>query len=292
MIRSVYYKVYKNILKNLKTKRASYKPLLTGLVKNRSGRNNLGKIVNYHRGGGVKRLYRNVCYSYVKLLTYNLKRWVVERIEYDPNRTSNIALLRSNYWFHTRFLKKPKNSIFHYFFNTIYIYRIASENLKKGDLISFFDKAFQEDLFDNQYTPLKYVDTGSNIFNLELIPLTKGIFARAAGCKAKFLRKYEKYGLVILPSKERKLIRLNCYVSLGRPSNYLLKFKKDYKAGNSRLKNVRPRVRGVAMNPVDHPHGGGEGKTSGGRHSVSKWGKLTKGFVTKKKKIKKKIKYV
>lgn len=292
MIRSVYYKVYKNILKNLKTKRASYKPLLTGLLKNRSGRNNSGQIVNYHRGGGVKRLYRNVCHSYVKLLTYNLKRWVVERIEYDPNRTTNIALLRSNYWFFSRLLKKPKNPFFHYFFNTIYIYRIASENLKKGDFISFFDKTSQEDLFDNQYTPLKYVDTGSEIFNLELIPFTKGIFVRSAGCKAKFLRKYEKYGLVVLPSKKRKLIRLNCYVSLGRSSNSLLKFKKDYKAGNSRLKNVRPRVRGVAMNPVDHPHGGGEGKTSGGRHTVSKWGKLTKGFVTKKKKIKKKIKYV
>jgi large subunit ribosomal protein L2 len=106
------------------------------------------------------------------------------------------------------------------------------------------------------------------------------------------LRKYNKYALIILPSKEKKLISLWSYASLGKLSNSLKIFKKDYKAGNSRLKNIRPKVRGVAMNPVDHPHGGGEGKTSGGRHSVSKWGILTKGYVTKRKKEKKKKKYV
>jgi len=106
------------------------------------------------------------------------------------------------------------------------------------------------------------------------------------------MRKYKKNGLIILPSKKKKIISLNNFVSIGQVSNSLKILKKDYKAGNSRLKNIRPKVRGVAMNPIDHPHGGGEGKSSGGRHSVSKWGILTKGYVTNKKKKKKKKKNV
>ena len=102
------------------------------------------------------------------------------------------------------------------------------------------------------------------------------------------MRKYDKYGVVSLPSGEKKLLLLSCFATLGIPSNSLYKFKKDYKAGNSRWKNIRPKVRGVAKNPIDHPHGGGEGKSSGGRHSVSRWGMLTKGYVTKRKKVKKK----
>lgn len=99
------------------------------------------------------------------------------------------------------------------------MYRLASKSLKKGDLISFFNDKIQNLALENQYSPLKYVETGSNIFNIELIPYTRGKLVRSAGCKAKFLRKYNKYGLIILPSKERKLIKLNCYVSLGQLSN-------------------------------------------------------------------------
>jgi len=104
------------------------------------------------------------------------------------------------------------------------------------------------------------------------------------------IRKYNKNALITLPSKEKKLISLQNFVSIGQVSNSLKLLKKNYKAGNSRLKNIRPKVRGVAMNPIDHPHGGGEGKASGGRPSVSKWGILTKGYVTKRKKKKKKKK--
>jgi large subunit ribosomal protein L2 len=150
------------------------------------------------------------------------------------------------------------------------MYKLANENIKKGDLISFFIEKNQNFAKKNQYSKLKNVLTGTEIFNIENIANTKGTLVRAAGCKAKLMRKYKKNGLIILPSKEKKIISLNNFVSIGQVSNSLKILKKDYKAGNSRLKNIRPKVRGVAMNPIDHPHGGGEGKSSGGRHSVSK----------------------
>lgn len=164
------------------------------------------------------------------------------------------------------FLKKKK---IRYFFNNYYIYKLANENLKKGDIVDFFDENLHFSPEIGQYAQLTDILTGSNIFNIEFKLNTKGKLIRAAGSKAKFLRKYNKYGLVALPSGEKKLLSLFCYATVGIPSNSLYLFKKDYKAGNSRLKNKRPVVRGVAKNPIDHPHGGGEGKTSGGRHSVS-----------------------
>jgi large subunit ribosomal protein L2 len=135
--------------------------------------------------------------------------------------------------------------------------------------MNFFSKKKQYFAMDNQFAMLRDISTGSNLFNIEYQPFTKGKLIRSAGSKAKLLRKYDKYGLIALPSGEKKLLLLSCFATLGIPSNSLYLFKKDYKAGNSRLKNIRPKVRGVAMNPIDHPHGGGEGKTSGGRHSVS-----------------------
>lgn len=156
------------------------------------------------------------------------------------------------------------------FFNTYYIYRLANENLKKGDFVNFYTKSKQYFPLENQFVKLYDIPTGSYIFNIEYLPSTKGKLIRAAGSKAKLLRKYDKYGVVSLPSGEKKLLSLSCFATLGIPSNNLYKFKKDYKAGNSRLKNKRPKVRGVAKNPIDHPHGGGEGKSSGGRHSVSR----------------------
>lgn len=150
------------------------------------------------------------------------------------------------------------------------MYRIANDGLKKGDIVNFFSKEIQYFAFENQFARLRDISTGSNIFNIEFQPYTKGKLIRAAGSKAKLLRKYDKYGLISLPSGEKKLLLLSCFATLGIPSNGNILFKKDYKAGNSRLKGKRPKVRGVAKNPIDHPHGGGEGKTSGGRHSVSR----------------------
>lgn len=290
-----YYKDYKNYLKNAIKKNIKYKPLIKNKLKNTSGRNNKGFITAYHRGGGVKRLYRKVCFSYINLLKLNLKNWIVERIEYDNNRSSNIALLKNKqlkykYKLKKKFLKKEW--FLRNFFNTYYIYRLANENLKKGDFINFYEKKKQYFPLENQFVRLYDIPTSSYIFNIEYLPSTKGKLIRSAGSKAKLLRKYDKYGVVSLPSGEKKLLLLSCFATLGTPSNSLYKFKKDYKAGNSRWKNIRPKVRGVAKNPIDHPHGGGEGKSSGGRHSVSRWGMLTKGYVTKRKKVKKKKRYV
>ena len=289
-----YYKDYKKYLKNVSKKNLNYKPLVTGLLKKTGGRNNKGFITAYHRGGGVKRLFKKICFSYINMLKLGLKQWVVERIEYDSNRSCNIALLKFNeikLKLRKRHWRKQK-WFFNYFFNTYYIYRLANEGLRKGDFVNFFSKDIQYFAMNNQFAMLRDISTGTNLFNLEYQPSTKGKLIRSAGSKAKLLRKYDKYGLVALPSGEKKLFSLSCYATIGIPSNSLYLFKKDYKAGNSRLKNIRPKVRGVAKNPVDHPHGGGEGKTSGGRHSVSRWGMLTKGYVTKRKKNKKKVRYV
>lgn len=285
-----YYKDYKKYLKNVSKKNLNYKPLIKGLLNKTGGRNNKGFITAYHRGGGVKRLFRKICFNYVNLLQLNLKQWIVQSIEYDPNRSSNIALLTYNKLklkLRKKFFNKKKK-YFNYFFNTYYIYRIAGEGLKKGDFVNFFSKDIQYNVMNNQFAKLRDISTGTNLFNVECLPSTKGKLVRSAGSKAKLLRKYDKYGLVALPSGEKKLLSLSCFATVGIPSNSLRLFKKDYKAGNSRLKGIRPQVRGVAKNPVDHPHGGGEGKTSGGRHSVSRWGLLTKGYVTKRKKKKKK----
>lgn len=290
-----YYKDYKNYLKNVTKKNLKYKPLVKSLLKTRSGRNNKGFITAYHRGGGVKRLYKNICFNYINLFNKNLKDWIVERIEYDCNRSSNIALLKYNqklyHELRRKFLKKKKRFL-NYFYNTYYMYRLANEGLKRGDFVNFYSKTLQYFPMENQFVMLRDVPTGSHIFNIEFRPFTNGKLIRSAGSKAKLLRKYDKYGVVSLPSGEKKLLLLSCFATLGTLSNSSYKFKKDYKASNSRFKNIRPKVRGVAKNPVDHPHGGGEGKSSGGRHSVSRWGLLTKGYVTKRKKIKKKVRYV
>jgi large subunit ribosomal protein L2 len=303
-----YYKDYKNFLKNNIKKNFKYKPLVKNVLKKTSGRNNKGFITAYHRGGGVKRLYKRICFNYLSPIAKFpcLLYWTVIRIEYDNNRSANVALLQHNIakllciWNNAskniqkiakKTLKK-NNRFFSYFLNTYYTYKLANEGLKKNDLVSYFTKTSQYFPMENQFAHLKRIKTGSYLFNIELKPCTKGKLVRAAGSKAKLLRKYEKYGVISLPSGEKKLLLLNCFASLGIPSNSLYKFKKDYKAGNSRWKNIRPAVRGVAKNPIDHPHGGGEGKSSGGRHSVSKWGMLTKGYVTKRKKIKKKKRYV
>lgn len=289
-----YYKDYKKYLKKFIKKNIVYKPLVTGLLKKTGGRNNKGFITSYNRGGGVKRLFKRICFSYVNLLKIGLNQWIVERIEYSNNRTCNLALLKSNnlnieFNSDKKIIKRRWKFLFNNFFNTYYIYRIANEGLKKGDFVNFFSNDIQYFAMNNQFAMLRDISTGSNLFNIEYYPCTKGKLVRSAGSKAKLLRKYDKYGLVALPSGEKKLLSLSCFATLGIPSNSMYLFKKDYKAGNSRLKGWRPVVRGVAKNPVDHPHGGGEGKTSGGRCSVSPWGILTKGYPTvrgKKRKLK------
>jgi len=287
-----YYKLYKNFLKNFnKDFYFNYKPLCFGNLKRfGGGRNNTGKITIRNRGNGIKRLYKNICFNYLYLNNFKLKTWVVERIEKDSNRTGFVALLSTHYGLNVNnIFFELFNNNFKKFFNIFYVYILAGQNLKKGDLICFFNKNRQYFPYINQFCKLKDVKTGSNIFNITLNSSFIGNIGRSAGVKCKLLRKYRKNGLILLSSGKKKLISLDNYVTLGYVSNEKHHLLKKYKAGNSRWKGRRPCVRGVAKNPIDHPHGGGEGKSSGGRKSVSPWGKLTKGFVTvKKKRIKKK----
>jgi len=284
---SKYYKIYKNYLKQKSNKNLKYSPLCKGVKRFGGGRNNQGRITCWNRGGGSKRVYKHICFDYNYIKKFVIKSWIVDRLEYDSNRNSYIALLSTNYSLNMNlnFFDLFKTSS-QPLFNKYYIYVLASRNLKVGDFLSFFDKNNQFFPFEKQWSLLKDVPTGYNIFNIEVKPSNIGKIARSAGVSCKLLRKYKKYGLVALPSGKKKLISLNNYVTIGSVSNESFKTKKNYKAGNSRWKGWRPNVRGVAKNPVDHPHGGGEGKSSGGRKSVSPWGKLTKGFVTVRKKKK------
>ena len=219
-----------------------------------SGRNNQGIITVRHKGGGVKKLYRHIDFHRIT------QKGIVEKIEYDPNRTSFIG----------RLYDYEKDSHF---------YILASSNLKRGDLIQSGEFV---DLKESNSLPLSKIPVGFFIHNISLNKKGKGKLVRSAGTYAQLIQKDEKYVRVKLPSGEQRLILKDNFASIGslsNPNNFLSVLGK---AGRSRWSNCRPCVRGVAMNPVDHPHGGGEGKTSGGRPSVTPWGKPTKGQPTSK----------
>lgn len=189
-------------------------------------------------------------------------------------------------------LLNTDNNLFDYrILNTVYdSYRSCFVNLiqfKTGELSFILNwsnrskkifKGRPSKLYKGLRLPLYSIPSKSIIYNLESKE------GRAAGSSCKIFRKYENEVEIVLPSGKHKFVSLECKANIGIPSNVFFRFKKKYKAGNSRHLNIRPTVRGVAMNPVDHPHGGGEGKTSGGRPSTSPWGKLTKNVPTKKKK--------
>ncbi len=224
-----------------------------------------GSIVTWHKGGGVRRNYKPL-FNYAEIeANYGLLR----SIEYDANRTAFIGLVQLE--------------------TGGFLNVIVSSFSKIGDVISLKD---QVDLNYNKagdHIKLKNAPIGVPIFNLEKFPGSGPVYSKAAGVYSILLTKDSNFGKVKLSSGEERLFDLDCYVTLGIPSNIYNKFNKKYKAGTNRLLNKRPTVRGVAMNPIDHPHGGGEGKTSGGRPSVSPWGKLTKGVPTRNKKSKNKF---
>jgi len=243
------------------------KQFYKGLViskKQKSGRGRNGRICVRRRQGGCSSLYRIV--NFDLSFSYN-DNYKVVRIEYDPNRSSFIGLLY-NY----------KDSSFHYI--------ILPDGLVINDfLLNSFESSFKRKSGFRTY--LKDFPLGSLIHNISLSVLGKGILCRSRGSFAKVLQKNikNKYVRIRLPSGEERLIHQNCKATLGIVSNIQKRIKKK-NAGWSRRMGNRPSVRGVAMNPVDHPHGGGEGRTSGGRCSVSPWGKLTKGKPTVFKKNK------
>jgi large subunit ribosomal protein L2 len=233
------------------------KRLVTNLKKT-GGRNNNGQISSYHKGGGHKKLYRNIDFS----RSIREIKGYVKRIEYDPNRSSYIALI--------------------IYENGLLQYILAPKGLKVSDTIVSSNKENINIKIGNSL-PLKYTPVGTLINNVELRPKGGGQLARSAGSYAKVIKKGDK--TVVIRLKSGKLIELinSCLCTIGEISNETYKNINSGKAGRSRWLGIRPTVRGVAMNPIDHPHGGGEGKTSGGRCSVTPWGISTKGFKTRKK---------
>ncbi len=229
------------------------KKLTEGLTKT-GGRNNTGRTTSWHRGGGHKRRYRFVDFKRTKFDVVG----TIERIEYDPNRTAFIALV--NY-------EDGEQA-----------YILAPQRLSAGDKIEAGKKA---DIKPGNALPLNSIPVGTIVHNVELKQGKGGQLARSAGAYVQLVGRDSGYAQLKLPSGELRLVRGECMATVGAVSNADHSNQKMGKAGRSRWMGKRPHVRGVAMNPIDHPHGGGEGRTSGGRHPVTPWGKPTKGKRTR-----------
>jgi large subunit ribosomal protein L2 len=221
------------------------------------GRNNNGRITTRHIGGGHKQLYRIVDFKRNK----DGIPAKVERLEYDPNRSANIALVC--------YADGERR------------YILAPKGLAAGDQIVSGEHA---PIKTGSTMALRNMPLGSVIHNIELKPGKGGQIARSAGTSAQLIAKDGAYVTLRLRSSEMRKVLADCRATLGEVSNSEHSLRQLGKAGASRWRGVRPTVRGVAMNPVDHPHGGGEGRTSGGRHPVSPWGMPTKGYKTRKNK--------
>src|SRR5471032_258991 len=230
------------------------KSLVSGLTKT-GGRGGGGRIAVRFRGGGAKRLYR--------LVDFKRRKWdvaaVVERLEYDPNRTAFIALLK--------------------YADGELAYILAPQRLKVGDQILASEKV---DVKPGNASPLRSLPIGTIIHNVELKPLKGGQIARSAGTYAQLVGRDAGHAQVRLQSGELRMVPDSCMATVGAVSNPDHMNEVIGKAGRNRHKGRRPHVRGVAMNPIDHPHGGGEGRTSGGRNPVTPWGQPTKGRKTRK----------
>jgi len=234
-----------------------YKPL-TAPNPSKGGRNNLGRITVRHQGGGVKRKYRIIDFKRNKRDVEG----VVERLEYDPNRSAHIALIK--------YLDGERR------------YIIAPQNLKMGDKVLATNKAIEPQ--PGNAMPLSCMPLGTVINCIELKPGKGAQLIRSAGSSAQLVAKEGSYATLRLKSGEMRRILLECMATVGTVSNSEHFLVSLGKAGAKRWRGIRPTVRGVAMNPIDHPHGGGEGKTSGGRHPVSPWGVSTKGYKTRRRK--------
>ena len=232
------------------------KKLTKGLTKS-GGRNNKGRITMWHRGGGHKRTYRIIDFKRRKLDVEGK----VQRIEYDPNRTAFIALIEYD--------------------DGEQAYIIAPQRLGVGDKILAAQRA---DIKPGNAMPISSIPVGTIIHNVELKPGKGGQLARSAGAYVQFVGRESGYALLRLTSGEVRRVRAECMASIGAVSNPDQKNTNLGKAGRKRWLGRRPVVRGVVMNPIDHPHGGGEGRTSGGRHPVTPWGVPTKGKRTRNNK--------
>ncbi|MCF7987859.1 MAG: 50S ribosomal protein L2 [Methylovulum sp.] len=233
-----------------------YAPLLEKKGKT-GGRNNLGRITTRHIGGGHKQHYRIIDFKRSKL---DISA-VVERIEYDPNRTANIALV----------LYKDGERR----------YIIAPKGLETGNEVISSENA---PIKIGNCMPLRTVPMGTTLHCLELMPGKGAQIARSAGTSVQLVAREGAYATIRMRSGEIRKVLVDCRAVIGEVSNTEHNLTSLGKAGATRWRGVRPTVRGVVMNPVDHPHGGGEGRTSGGRHPVTPWGLPTKGYKTRKNK--------
>ena len=237
------------------------KALTEGLTKS-GGRNNTGRITMRRMGGGAKRLYRIIDFKRRK---HDMPA-LVERIEYDPNRSAFIALIRYD--------------------DGEAAYILAPQRLAVGDKVVAGAKT---DVKPGNAMPFSGMPIGTIVHNVELKPDKGGQIARAAGTYAQFIGRDGGYAQLRLSSGEVRLVRQECMATVGAVSNPDNSNQNLGKAGRNRHLGKRPSVRGVAMNPIDHPHGGGEGRTSGGRHPVTPWGKDTKGTRTRRNKTTNKL---
>jgi len=245
------------VVKNILTKKKPEKKLLLTL-KNRAGRNNQGRITVRHKGGGVKKRYRIIDFGQEKL---DIPAKVLS-LEYDPFRTSFIMLLE--------YADGEKR------------YRIASGKIKPGDEIICRAEA---EIKESNRMKIKSVPVGTQVHDLELVPGAGGKIVRSAGSSATILAHEGKYANIQMPSGEIRKILGECFASIGAVSFAEWRYMIAGKAGVSRHRGKRPAVRGSAMNPVDHPHGGGEGRTSIGlKHPKTPWGKPARGIKTRKRK--------
>lgn len=239
------------------TTREPHKPLVESLKKS-GGRNSRGRISIRHRGGGHKRLYRIIDFKRDKIDIPG----IVETIEYDPNRSAFISLIKYRDG-ERRYILSP-------------------DNLQVGQTVMSADR--QVDILPGNAMPLRFVPLGTIIHNIEMRKAKGGQMAKAAGSSAQILAKEGDYAQLRLPSSEIRKIHLDCRATVGQVGNVDHQNISIGKAGRNRWKGKRPHVRGTAMNPVDHPHGGGEGKAKGGRDPVSPWGQPTKGYKTRRNK--------
>jgi len=237
-------------------KGAPHEPLVAKKTKS-GGRNNNGRITTRHRGGGHKQRYRIIDFKRDK----DGVAGIVERLEYDPNRTAHIALVK--------YADGERR------------YIIAPMGVKAGDKVQ---SGIESSISAGNCLPLRNIPVGTQVHCIEL-KIGKGAqMARSAGASAQLVAREGDYATLRLRSGEMRKVHADCRATIGAVSNSEHSLRKLGKAGAKRWRGVRPTVRGVAMNPVDHPHGGGEGRTSGGRHPVSPWGTPTKGYKTRKNK--------
>lgn len=233
-----------------------YAPLLEA-QSSTGGRNNNGRITTRHKGGGHKHHYRVVDFKRDK----DGIKGIVERIEYDPNRSAHIALVK--------YLDGERR------------YILAARNMREGDEVLSGSEA---PIKPGNAMRIGSIPVGTQVHNVELKPGKGGQLARSAGATVQLVAREGHYATLLLRSGEMRKVLTACRATVGQVANQEHNLEKLGKAGAKRWRGVRPTVRGVAMNPVDHPHGGGEGRTSGGRHPVTPWGVQTKGKRTRSNK--------